>query len=105
MNRSFLSSLLALLFSTLMLAAAATPAMAAPYYHGRPTAEAATERFVAQDVLWRCGDAGCTAARSNARAPIVCSALVKKVGRLESFAVAGAPVDPAALEKCNARAK
>ena len=101
MARPILSALFAVLSSGALLATA-TPAFGS--YQAKP-AEAASARFVSGDVLWRCGDAGCTAGASAARPAIVCSSLVKRVGRLDSFAVKGAALDTAALEKCNARAK
>jgi hypothetical protein len=88
----------------LTLALAATPALAASHYQAEPAAKPSEARIVVKDILWKCGDAGCSAAKSNSRPAVVCSALAKKVGALRSFSVAGVTLSDEDLEKCNARA-
>ncbi|MBA3677857.1 MAG: hypothetical protein H0W74_10720 [Sphingosinicella sp.] len=85
------------------LAFAATPALASSHYVAKP-ASPAEARIVIKDILWKCGDDGCAATKSNSRPAVVCSALVKKVGALRSFSVAGVPLSSEDLEKCNAKA-
>lgn len=86
------------------LAFAATPALASSHYQAEPAAKPSAARIIVKDLLWKCGDAGCSAAKSNSRPAVVCSALAKKVGALRSFSVAGVTISSEELEKCNARA-
>jgi hypothetical protein len=90
--------------AVIALAFAATPALAAPHFHADPAARPAGSRVVARDTIWKCGDAGCAANRGNSRPATVCASLVKEVGALRSFSVAGAAIPAQDLEKCNARA-
>ena len=95
------------MFRPLVLAFAlsAAPAAAQPYYQAQPAAQPAEAKVVARDILWNCGAGTCSAAKNHSRPAIVCSLLVKEVGALVSFSVAGEPVAAADLEKCNARAR
>src|SRR3546814_17371368 len=86
----------------LTFALAATPAFAA-HYTAEPAAKPVEARFALRDVLWTCGDAGCTGGKSNSRPAIVCAVLAREVGSLTSFRVAGEALTPEQLEKCNAR--
>lgn len=90
---------LALLSLTLL----STPALASSYFEAQPVTRPAQERFVARDNAWRCSEAGCSSARTETRAALVCSSLVRTVGPLRSFSVAGRAFDAAALEACNGR--
>jgi hypothetical protein len=54
--------------------------------------------------MWNCGESTCVGTKSSSRPAIVCAVLVKKIGRLRSFQVAGEALAPAALEACNAHA-
>lgn len=98
-------------FSTILVTAAftvlsVTPAMAqSPAYRAVPVAAAANATVIADGVLWRCGDAGCTATNATSRPAIVCAQAVRKVGKLASFTVGAVAFDEAALAKCNAKAK
>lgn len=85
------------------LALVATPAAAANYT-ARPAAPPAESRIVVRDVLWACGPASCAGATANGRPLVVCQALAKKAGRIESFLVDGRPMGSAELERCNASA-
>jgi hypothetical protein len=87
----------------LALALVATPALAS-HYQAEPAAKPAAAKIILRDTIWSCTDAGCAAGRSNSRPAIVCEVLVKEVGALKSFSVAGRPLSAAELEKCNARA-
>jgi hypothetical protein len=87
------------------LALIATPAVASSHYHAQPVAKPAATKLVLRDMIWSCGDAGCSAAtKSSSRPAIVCEVLVKEVGSLRSFSVAGQALSAEQLEKCNARA-
>jgi hypothetical protein len=89
-------------FALLSLTLVSTPALAG-YFDAQPVTRPAQERFVARDNAWRCGEAGCSSARTETRPALVCSSLVRQIGPLRSFSVAGRPFDPAALEACNGR--
>jgi hypothetical protein len=89
----------------LSLAFLSTPALASSYFEAQPVTRPSHERFVARDNAWRCGEAGCSSARTSTRPALVCSSLVREVGPLRSFSVDGRALDAAALEACNARAR
>jgi hypothetical protein len=83
----------------------AAPALASSHYHAQPAAKPAAAKLVVRDTIWSCGDGGCQAAtKSSSRPAIVCEILVKQVGALRSFTVAGEALTAEQLEKCNARA-
>lgn len=104
MTRYLTSTLLAFLLSFTLLGGTA---FAAPggQYRAEPAAPPAASRLIVKDIVWRCGAGGCVAPRSNSRPVIDCSALAHEIGTLRSFTVEGQAIDPAALEKCNARAR
>ena len=104
MTRFILSTLLAFLFSFTLLGGTA---FAAPggQYRAEIASPPTASRLIVKDIVWRCGGGGCVAPRSNSRPAIDCSALAHEVGTLRSFTVEGRTLDPAALEKCNARAR
>ena len=83
----------------------AAPAFANSHYHAQPAVKPVMTKLVVRDTIWSCGDGGCEAAtKSGSRPAIVCEVLVKQVGALRSFTVAGQAITPEQLEKCNARA-
>jgi hypothetical protein len=86
-----------------LIALAAAPAAAATY-SAKPATPVSESRLVARDVLWACGPDSCTGSTQNGRPLIVCQALAKKTGRIESFLVNGRAMAPADLERCNASA-
>lgn len=87
--------------SAIMLTAA--PAAAASYL-AKP-AVPTTERFIARDISWNCGPESCQGATDESRPAVLCQALAKHAGRVESFAVDGRAFSAAELDKCNAAAK
>jgi len=89
----------------LSLAFVSSPVFAAGDFGAQPVTRPAHERFVAGDNAWRCGEAGCSSARTATRPALACSTLVRAVGPLRSFSVDGRAFDAAALEACNARAR
>jgi len=106
MARQFASTLFAFLFAFLMIGAAAGPAMAAgSYYQAQLAAPPSAQRLIVRDLVWRCGDTGCTAGKSTSRAATDCAALVREAGAVLSFAVQGRALSAEELEKCNARAR
>ncbi len=76
-----------------------------PAYRAVPLTAASAQTVIADGVLWRCGDNGCTATNATSRPAIVCAQAVRKVGKLASFTVGTVAFDEAALSKCNAKAK
>ena len=86
------------------LALFGSPAFAQSHYRAEPAARPASTKIVLRDTIWSCGDTGCEAGKSGSRPAIVCEVLAGKVGVLRSFSVAGRPIAPEQLEKCNARA-
>lgn len=86
-----------------LLLAVSAPAVGANYQATPATPPAA--KVMSRDILWRCGNAGCTASYSNSSAATVCGQLARKVGRLDAFAVNGTAFDAAALARCNAKAR
>jgi hypothetical protein len=75
------------------------------FYRAEPAAPPVKAQVIAGELAWHCGADGCTAGRSGARPVVDCQALVRAVGKVKSFAVAGAPLPPDQLEKCNARGR
>jgi hypothetical protein len=104
MNRLLTSSLLAFIL-TLSLFGGTAFAAGGVQYRAEPARPPAVARLIARDLVWKCGAAGCFAPQGNSRPVIDCSALVQEVGTLRSFTVGGQALAPAALEKCNARAR
>jgi hypothetical protein len=76
-----------------------------PYYQAEPAAAPAKAQVIAGELAWRCGAQGCFAGKSGSRPVVDCEGLVRAVGRVKSFAVAGAALPADQLEKCNARAR
>jgi len=89
----------------LFLAFLSTPAFAAGYFEAQPVAPPAQQRFVARDNAWRCGEAGCSSARTASRPDLVCAGLVRVVGPLRSFSVDGRAFGAEQIEACNSRAR
>ena len=85
------------------LAVIAAPAAAANYSAKLATPTAG--HVVARDINWACGTDGCTGATAESRPAVLCQALAKQAGRVDSFLVDGRSLSPAELEKCNASAK
>jgi hypothetical protein len=85
------------------LAVIAAPAAAASYSATLATPKAG--HFVARDINWACGTDGCTGATAESRPAVLCQALAKQAGRVDSFLVDGRAFSSAELEKCNASVK
>ncbi len=85
------------------IAAIATPAAAADY--SAKLATPSTGRIVARDINWTCSADGCQGATAESRPAVLCQALAKQTGRIESFLVDGRALSEADLAKCNSAAK
>jgi hypothetical protein len=90
-----------LIFSAAVLAAA--PASAANY--SAKLANPIGGHIVARDINWACNGAACQGATEESRPAVLCQALVKQAGRVETFAVDGRFFSDTELGKCNASAK
>ena len=90
----------------LVLAAACLlpSAAAAATYSAKPVVTPAAKRIVARDISWACGPAACQGSTEYGRPVVLCQALARKVGRLESFVVDGRALPGAELDKCNSTA-
>ena len=82
---------------------ASAPAAAATYA-AKPVVPT-SERFIARDIVWTCGPAACQGASDESRPAVLCQALAKRAGRIESFMVDGRAFGASELDKCNAAAK
>ena len=87
----------------LSMIATAAPAAAANYSAklNAPT----SGRIVARDINWACGAGACQGATAESRPAVLCEALAKRAGKLDSFAVDGRAFSSAQLDKCNTAAK
>jgi len=85
------------------LAAIAAPAAGATY--SAKLSSPATGHIVARDINWACSMDGCTGATAESRPAVLCQALAKRAGRVDSFLVDGRAFSTAEIEKCNASAK
>jgi hypothetical protein len=54
---------------------------------------------------WSCASGTCQGATDESRPAVLCQALAKQAGRVESFLVDGRAFSDAELAKCNASAK
>lgn len=88
---------------TLSMIAAAAPAAAANY-SAKLTAPT-NGRIVARDINWACGAGACQGATAESRPAVLCEALAKRAGKLDSFTVDGRAFSSAQLDKCNTAAK
>ena len=83
---------------------AAAPA-AATTYSAKPATPSDAGRIIVRDMTWSCGAGSCVGSTDKSRPLVLCQALAKKAGRIESFAVDGRPMAAAELDRCNASAK
>ena len=91
------------LFALSAVLLAAAPVVAATY-SAKP-ASPTTARFIARDITWACGPAACQGSTEESRPAVLCQALAKRAGRIDSFLVDGRAFSPAELDKCNTAAK
>lgn len=87
----------------LSMVAAATPAAAANY--SAKLVAPTNGRIVARDINWACGAGACQGATAESRPAVLCEALAKRAGKLDSFAVDGRAFSTTQLDKCNTAAK
>ena len=90
-------------FLIVAMIASAAPAAAANY--SAKLTSPANGRIVARDINWACGAGACQGATAESRPAVLCEALAKRAGKLDSFAVDGRAFSSAQLDKCNAAVK
>ncbi|ANU06407.1 CC_3452 family protein [Paraurantiacibacter namhicola] len=87
------------------LAMAAAPATARDggiYYRAELAQPAGDDKVIAKNMLWRCNETRCAAAKSRSRDVVACKRLAKKAGEVVRFSVGGVEMDAATLAQCNA---
>jgi len=90
-------------FALTALALAASAAGASNY--SATPATPLSDRLVTRDIIWNCGPAACQGATDESRPLVLCQALAKRAGRIDSFLVDGRALSAADLDRCNASAK
>ncbi|OYY71669.1 hypothetical protein [Sphingomonas sp. 28-63-12] len=94
----------ALASSAMLVFATAASAAPSSYYSATPVTAPTKTNVITAGTLWKCADGVCTAKQSTQRDVIMCQMVVKRVGAVSAFTVAGAPLDANTLAECNARA-
>lgn len=97
---------LALVYTTLMLGALATPTPAfakdtGPYYRAELAQPAAENRMVSAGTVWNCRENVCVAAKAQSRPVRICRGLQRSFGDVKAFAVEGREIEASQLEWCN----
>ena len=95
MSRSILIASAAILAAAPLGAATYSARLSAP----------ASGHIVAREMNWACAGQSCQGATDESRPTVLCQALAKQAGRVESFAVDGRAFSDSELGKCNASAK
>ena len=85
------------------IAGLAAPVAAATY--SAKLATPAAGSVVARDINWACGTDGCKGVTAESRPAVLCQALAKKAGKVDSFLVDGRAFSDAELARCNASVK
>ena len=91
-----------------VLTVCALASLAAPVAGANYSAKLASPRtghIIARDVNWACAADSCQGATAESRPAVLCEALAKRAGKIESFSVDGRAFTDADLGKCNASAK
>lgn len=98
------------LFATLALAIAtlfgsAAAAAPADVYVATPAAASDKSTFITRSTVWRQQNGAFLAGQAPERPAVLCELVVRQIGELSSFTVAGTAYDADKLAKCNAKAK
>ena len=93
-------ALTTVLGSTVALAQPSGPG----YYTATPVEAPAKTSMITRDTVWKFRDGAFTAAKAPEREMVLCQLVAQRVGKLQSFSVAGTAFDTAALDQCNAKA-
>lgn len=86
--------------STVALAQPAGPS----YYAATPVEAPSKTSLITRDTIWKFRDGAFTAAKAPEREMVLCQLVAQRVGKLQSFTVAGAAFDETNLKACNAKA-
>ena len=89
--------------TVLVLVTVGAPAAGASY--SATVANQASGHVIAREINWSCAGNSCQGATAESRPAVLCQALAKQAGRVQSFAVDGRAFSDAELGKCNASAK
>ena len=65
----------------------------------------ANGRIVAREINWACAGDTCQGATAESRPAVLCQALAKRAGKVQSFLVDGRAFSDSELARCNAAAK
>lgn len=82
-----------------MLAVIAVPATGASY--SAKLAAPAQGHIVAREINWACAGDSCQGTTQESRPAVLCEALAKRAGRIQSFLVDGRAFSGSELDKCN----
>ena len=85
------------------IAVIAGPAAASTY--SAKLSAPASGHIVARDINWACAGDSCQGSTAESRPAVLCQALAKKAGKVETFLVDGRAFSDAELGKCNASIK
>lgn len=75
------------------------------YYSVTPATASPKSSVVTRDIIWKCADGVCGAAKANARDAIVCELAAREFGVVTAFRANGVDFDTDALTKCNTKAR
>ncbi|VVS98512.1 conserved exported hypothetical protein [Sphingomonas sp. EC-HK361] len=75
------------------------------YYVAVPAAAPTKASLITRSTPWSLHDGSYVANKAPERDGVLCELVVKSVGKLNSFTVAGKAYDAPALDKCNSKAK
>lgn len=102
----FLSVAAALAASAVLLTPVAGHAQGpGGYYAATPVVAPSKTMLITSGTVWRWQDTAYTANKGPQRPAIMCELVAQRAGKLSAFTAGGQPLDGAALDKCNARAK
>jgi hypothetical protein len=90
-------------FALVASAAYAQPSNA--YYNAVPVSAPTVGKSMIRGQVWTCDGQSCFAGQGESRPAIICAVAARELGKLSAFTANGEALDPASLEKCNARAK
>ncbi|MCU6455947.1 hypothetical protein LPN01_17860 [Sphingomonas sp. A2-49] len=93
------------LAAAILTGGAATAAPGADVYAAVPAAPTAKTNFITRSTAWRLQNGTFVAGQAPERPAVLCELVVRQVGALTSFTVAGKAYDADQLARCNAKAK
>ncbi len=92
------------LWALAAIAVTAAPAAAATY-SASIAAPAPAAKIAARDLVWSCAQTSCVGISQTSRPVVICQALAKQTGKIQSFKVDGRELAASDLDRCNASAK